>query len=494
MLRTDPALVDSDVVVVGSGPNGLAAAVVAARAGLSVRVVEAQPTLGGGARTVDLGLADGVVHDLCSAVHPLALASPFFAAFDLRARGVRLLHPEVAYAHPLDGRPAGLAYRDLDRTVSELGADGRAWRSLLGPLAAQMDMVVALALGDQRSVPAGLVSTRGAVVATRFAAGLLEQGGPAWGHRFSGQVAPALLTGVAAHSITPLPSLAAAGTALLLASLAHAGGWPIPEGGSQAIVNAMAADVQDFGGSIQVGWEVRRWQDLPPARAYLFDTAPRGLVGILGDRLPARYRRALGRFRYGNAAAKVDFVLSGPVPWADPRIAGAGTVHLGGTRAQMVLAEGQVAAGRHADHPVVLCSQPATVDPTRRGAAGEVPLWTYAHVPAGSDVDVTEVVVSQIERFAPGFRDLVLAARCVPAAQLGAHNQNYVGGAVTMFQMIARPTPRWNPYRTPVDGVYLCSSSTPPGPGVHGMGGLYAARRMLREVFGIHEVPTLGPR
>ncbi len=507
-----------DAVVVGSGPNGLAAAVTLARAGVRVTVLEAEDTVGGGARTLDLGLAPGIVHDVCSAVHPMAWASPFFRAFDLPAHGVELLTPEVSYAQPLDGRPAAIAFRDLDRTMERHGSDGGAWRSLVGAASAQWEAVVAVGMGDKRSFPPGLGSPAALLGAARFGLGVLEQGSPLWDRRWRSDEAAALLTGVAAHAITPLPSLGGAGTALLLAALGHAGprsassasdgggpggpssseargGWPLPRGGSQAITDALVSDLRAHGGDVVTGHRVTSRADLPAASAYLFDTTPRTLLEVLGDDVEPARRRALAQFRYGNAAAKVDFVLSGPVPWSDPEgdgaIGRAGTVHVGGTRAQMASAEAEVHAGRHAQHPMMLVSDPTVVDPARE-VNGLRPLWTYAHVPAGSTVDVTEAVTAQLERFAPGFRDVVVASRCVPAAEMAHHNQNYVGGdiaagAVTMWQMIARPTLTANPYRatTGRGGVYLCSASTPPGPGVHGMAGFHAARRALREVFGI---------
>lgn len=488
MVRTS----EVDVVVVGSGPNGLAAAVTLARSGLAVRVLEARPTAGGGARTVD-GIVPGVIHDQCSAVHPMALASPFFRRFDLAARGVELLTPDVSYAQPLVGRPAALAYRSLDRTVEALGTDGHAWRALMGPLVEHADAVVDVVLGDHRRLPRDLAT------AVRFALRTLEQGvGPLWGRRFDGPQAAALLTGVASHAITPLPSLPGAGTALLLGTLAHATGWCIPRGGTQAITAALLDDLARHGGEVVVDHSVERPADLPPARAHVFDTPPATVARVLGDRMPARVRRGLLGFRHGNAAAKVDLVLSGPVPWSDPEVGRAGTVHVGGTRAEMVEAERAVAAGRHARHPMVLLSDPAVVDASRVGPGGVRPVWTYAHVPAGSPRDMTEAVLGELERFAPGVRDLVVAANAVPAARMSEDNPSYVGGdiaagAITMRRMLVGPRWQVDPYSVGVPGAYLCSASTPPGPGVHGMGGWHVARRVLRDRFDVHSPPDLRP-
>ncbi|MBZ2199747.1 phytoene desaturase family protein [Occultella gossypii] len=487
----------TDAVVIGSGPNGLAAAVTLARAGLEVTVFEAEETVGGGARTLDLGLAPGVVHDICSAVHPLALASPFFAEFDLAARGVDLRVPEVAYAQPMPDGPAGIAYRSLGRTAAELGPDGAAWFDLFGPLVENAAVLTELALGNRRSLPSGLLTPGGLRAAIGAAARLLEQGTRAWSARFRGDVAPALFTGVAAHSISTQPSLAGAGTAIMLATHAHAAGWPIPVGGSGAIIGALRADLEAHGGRIQTGHRVRTWRELPRARAYLFDTTPATLLGIWGERIPERVRAALARFRYGDAAAKVDYVLSDAVPWADPRVGEASTVHVGGTREEMAYAESLVAEGAHAATPMVLFSDPSVADPGRI-VAGLRPGWAYAHVPAGSTVDVTEAVTAQIERFAPGFRDVVVSSRCVPAADMAEHNQNYVGGdiaagAVSTWGMAARPRLSTDPFAAGIPGVYLCSASVPPGPGVHGMGGHHAARRALAQRFKVPP-PSLAPR
>jgi phytoene dehydrogenase-like protein len=475
-----------DVTVVGSGPNGLAAAVICARAGLKVQVAEAQPTFGGGARTAPDQDSPGVLHDVCSAVHPLALASPFFAAFDLPARGVQLAVPEIAYANPLPGRPAAIAYRDLERTCAEL-EHGASWRRLLGSLVERSDAVVGLLLGDKRSMPSSLPSAL--ILGLR----MLAQGTPAWGS-LVGEDARALFTGVAAHVISRIPSLTAAGAGLMLATLAHSVGWPIPVGGSRVITDALIADLEAHGGELTAGVEITE----PPSGVVAFDTAPTALLRIYGDALPGGYAKALRRYTFGPGVAKVDFVLSDDIPWSDPRLRQAPTLHLGGTREQMARAEAEIAAGGHAQWPMVLASSPHIADPGRIDIAGRRPFWTYAHVPSGSTIDATEAVTKVVERFAPGFREIVVAARAVPAARMADHNANYVGGDIGMggnsaWRAIAGPTPRLNPWRTPIPKVYLCSAATPPGGGVHGMAGYYAARTLLKHEFGITRMPKMAP-
>lgn len=475
-----------DVTVVGSGPNGLAAAVLCARAGLKVQVFEAQPSLGGGSRTLPDPEYDGVAHDICSAIHPLALASPFFAEFDLRARGVQLAVPEISYANPLPGRPAAIGYHDLDRTCAGL-EHAAGWRHLMGPLVEHGDDVVAFLIGDKRSLPPDIPAA--ALLAQR----MLEQGTPAWNATLRGEDARALFSGVAAHTISTMPSFVAAGAGLLLATLAHTAGWPVPVGGSQAIADALMDDLRAHGGVIHAGIEVRT----PPPGVVLYDTAPTALLDIYGAALPSRYASALRRYSFGAGVAKVDFVLSQDIPWADSRLAEAATLHLGGSRPQMAAAEREVSAGRHAEWPMILAAQSWVCDPSRIDAAGRRPFWTYAHVPGDSPVDQTATITAVMERFAPGFSDIVVAARAIPAAQMHRHDANYVGGDIgvggnSVLRALLGPTPRVNPWATPVPKAYLCSSATPPGGGVHGMSGFYAARTALKREFGL-PVPSVRP-
>jgi phytoene dehydrogenase-like protein len=473
----------TDVTVVGSGPNGLAAAVTAARAGLSVRVLEAADDIGGGVRTAELTLP-GYRHDICSAVHPVALASPFFRALGLDG-SIEWIIPEISYAHPLSDGGAAIVWRDLDRTVAGLGRDGPNWRRLVEPLVRRIDGVVDFTGSQLLRMPMDPIA------AAMFGLRSLEQGGPLWNLRFRDEPARALLTGVMAHAAGRMPSLSSAGAGLLLAAHAHARGWGYPAGGSQAIADALAAELRAHGGEIETGVIVRSLAELEPSRVILLDTSPELLrTGLL----PPRYTRALDRYRYGPGVAKVDFALSGPVPWQNSQLALAPTMHLGGTRAEIVAAENEVALGGMPRHPYVLISQPSVLDATRAPAGHQV-LWAYTHVPSGSTLDATELITSTVQRWAPGFRDVVLASSSLSAAQLGEHNPNYVGGdiysgAMTLRQLVKRPVLSTRPWRTPIPGVYLCSSATPPGPAVHGMNGWFAARLALRERFGI-ELPPL---
>ena len=477
-------------MVVGSGPNGLAAAVTLTAAGLQVLVIEGAARPGGGCRTEERTLP-GFRHDTCSSAHPLALASPFFRRFDLAARGVRLLQPELPFAHPLDGGRAAAAHRSVAETAAGLGADGPRYRRLFAQLAEAPDDLVAFVLGSGPRLP-----HRPWGLAAFLRHGLDSAASLAGG--FSGVEARALFAGIAAHAIRPLSSRPTAGVGLLLGSLAHAVGWPVVEGGSSRLTDAMVAAVVAGGGRVETGRWVGSLRELPPARAVLLDVTPRALVGLAGGRLSARYRRALERFRYGAGVCKVDFALAGPVPWANPDCRRAGTLHLGGTFEEVAAAEAAVARGEHPSSPFVLAIQAGVVDPSRAPDRGHT-LWTYCHVPAGSSTDMTGRIEAQVERFAPGFRELVLAHTTRTAAALERDDPNYVGGDIAagrqdLRQSVFRPTLRWDPHRTPLPGVFLCSASTAPGPGVHGLCGALAARTALRTEFGIRDAPDLAPR
>ncbi|WP_307849593.1 phytoene desaturase family protein [Qaidamihabitans albus] len=479
-----------DVAIVGTGPNGLAAGVILARAGLSVRMYEAGDTIGGGLRSRAL-FDDEIVHDLCSAVHPMGAAARFFREFDLGARGVDMLQPEASYAHPFPDGPAGVAYHSLDRTCAELGADGPRWRRLMAPLLEHSRAIVDLFLSDQRRLP------NDPLVPLLLGSRTLAHGTPLATRRFSGRTAPGLLAGVAAHSLGPLPSLPGAAVAMLLGHLAHGSGWRLPRGGSQRIADAMAADITAHGGVLHTAAPVEDLRELAGAKAVVLNVSPKVLLRLAGSLLPARYRERLAAWRYGPAAAKVDFLVSEPIPWADPEVGKAGTVHLGEDQRDIFAHETAVSRGVTVAHPFTLVVDPAVADPAR-ARPGKRPVWAYCHVPNGDRSDPAERVQARIERYAPGFGDTVLARRGVPAAELEEYNPNYAGGdiaggAVTLPQMLFRPTPRWHPYRTPLSGVYLCSASTPPGPSVHGMAGYYAAADVLRREFGIRDLPSLKP-
>jgi phytoene dehydrogenase-like protein len=474
-----PAGRDADAIVVGSGPNGMAAAVTLARAGLSVLVIEGAATLGGGCRTDELTLP-GFRHDVCSAVHPLAGASPFFTATDLPARGVRLLTPKVAFAQALDGGRAAALAGSVEETAGSLGPDGRAYRRLVGPLVRDMPLTLPAILAPLlRSVPEHPVALARYGLEGLLPASVLAR-------RFRGDQARALLAGAAAHTMLPLTAPLTGAVGMLFLMTAHAVGWPVVEGGSAGIIGALAAELTSLGGRFETGRWVDALDSLPPARAVLLDVTPRQFLGLAGDRIPARHRRALRRFRYGPGVCKVDWALSGPVPWLAPACREAGTVHLGGEFAEVAASEAEVAAGQHPQRPFCLTAQPGVVDPSR-APEGRHTLWGYCHVPSGSTVDMTDRIEAQIERFAPGFRDLILARSVRTAADMERYNPSYVGGDIgagagTLRQTFLRPTPRWNPYRTPLRGVYLCSASTPPGGGVHGMCGAWAARTALSDL------------
>jgi phytoene dehydrogenase-like protein len=467
-----------DAVVVGAGPNGLAAAIEFARGGRSVLVVEAEATVGGGCRTEELTLP-GFRHDVCSAIHPLAVASPFLRGIDLAGHGVEWVHAGVPLAHPLDDGTVAVLDRSLDRTAEGLGSDGPAYHKLMAPTVRGGDGLLGELLGPLRIPHHPLALARFGLQAVRSAQGIARS-------RFQTEAARALFAGLAGHGIMPLDRSPTAAFALTLAALAHLVGWPMARGGSQAIVDAMVAELEGRGGRVETGRRVVDLRELPSARAYVLDVTPRQLLAIAGSLLPDRYTRALGRYRYGPGVCKVDWALDGPIPWKAEAAAQAGTVHLGGSLEELAEAEAAAWNGRHPERPFVLLAQQSLFDPTR-APAGKHTAWAYCHVPNGSTVDMTERIEAQVERFAPGFHDLVLGRHTFTAAEVERHNANYVGGDINggvqdLGQLFTRPVARWSPYTTPAKGIYLCSSSTPPGGGVHGMAGANAARKVLRDL------------
>jgi phytoene dehydrogenase-like protein len=468
----------TDAVVVGAGPNGLAAAVTLARAGLSVRVIEGADTPGGGCRTQELTLP-GFRHDVCSAVHPLAVASPFFQRLNLAALGVTLCTPKIAFAHPLDGGRAAWLANSVDETAGALGADGGSYRRLLGPLVRDAPQTLPSLLAPLRAVPGHPLAM------ARFGLDGIQSASMV-AHRFQTEEARALLAGVAAHTMLPLTAPGTGAYGLTLMMIAHLVGWPVVEGGSAGLIDALVSELAAHGGQLETGRWVRSLAELPPARAVLLDVTPRQLAALAGGSIPGRGGRALRRFRYGPGVCKVDWALSGPVPWQAPACREAGTVHLGGTLAEIARSEAQAVAGEHAERPYCLVAQPGVVDASR-APAGQQTLWGYCHVPSGSTVDMSGRIEAQIERFAPGFSGLILARSVRTAADMEHYNPNYIGGdinsgAATLRQTLFRPAVQWNPYRTPLPGVYLCSASTPPGGGVHGMCGDGAARTVLADL------------
>lgn len=466
--------------VIGSGPNGLAAGVALARAGYQVHVLEAAETLGGGVRTTEATLP-GFRHDVCSTVHPAALASPFFRAFGLDER-IDWIRPEISYAHPLDGGRAAIAWRDIERTAADLGVDGGAWLARVRPLSTHLDGLIDFTNNQLLRVP------RDPVTAARYAIRMLDQGTPLARRSFLTDGASALMAGVVAHANAPQPTLAGAAAGLLLSALGHAGGWPYPRGGAQQIADAMISDIESHGGTFETGVRVTDlgaldWGDPGRGDLLLLNTSPR--LALTHPDAPTGYERAITGYRYGAAAAKVDFAIDGPVPWANPEVREAATVHIGGTQAEIWASENAVAAGRVNERPYVLAVQPSVHDDSR-APEGKAVLWAYIHVPNGSDLDPTELISAQVERFAPGFRDRILAHRAVPASSREAVNPAEIGGDISggvfdLRQALRRPVLSTAPWRTPMRGVYLASASTPPGPAVNGMAGWHAARVALAD-------------
>ncbi len=469
-----------EVVIVGAGPNGLSAAIACAQAGLSTLVVEAHESPGGGTRTLPL-TEPGFLHDVCSTVHPLGIASPWFRAMGLDELGVEWMQPPAALAHIIGDQRVVMLERSVDETAAQLGLDGPAYRKLMTPFVEHYEDFLEAILGPLHVPRAPLLLARFGLDALRSMKGL--------GHvRFRGEEAAALLAGCAAHSMVPLEQLATASFGLVLAISGHAVGWPVARGGSRAICAALVTRLRQLGGELVLGQRVDHIAELPEARAYLFDVTPRQLLAICGDRLPAGYRERLAKYRYGPGVFKIDWALRGPVPWRDPRCLRAATVHLSGTLADVAAAERATAEGHVHERPFTLFVQPSLFDPTR-APPGMHTAWAYCHVPNGVAVNATEVIEAHVERHAPGFRDLILARSTMNPLEMAAYNQNYVGGDINggladVRQLFFRPAPRLDPYATAAPDIFLCSSSTPPGGGVHGMCGYWAARSALSKVFG----------
>lgn len=470
-----------DALIVGAGPNGLAAAITLARSGRSVLVLEARSTIGGGSRSAELTLP-GFVHDVCSAVHPLGRSSPVFAEWPLAEHGLEWIEPPVAIAHPLQDGSAALVRRDLAATAASLGEDGDRYIRLLGPIARDWPLIARELLGPLRLGG----PLRHPFALGRFGLGAIQ---PAtWlARRFRTPQARALLGGVAAHSFLRLDRLITGAFTLSLLASAHAVGWPIPRGGSQRIVHALASYLVSLGGEIQTDHPVSGLDALPPHRALLLDLTPRQLLAVAGERLGGLYARQLRGYRYGPGVFKIDLALDGPIPWSNPDLAQAGTVHLGGTLPELAAAERSVSQGRVPERPFVLLAQPSLFDDSR-APAGKHTVWAYCHVPNGSRVDMTGPILAQLERYAPGVGDRILGQSTMGTAELEVYNANYVGGDINggiqdLRQLWTRPAVRWDPYSTPDPGIFICSSSTPPGGGVHGLCGHHAAQSALRGVL-----------
>ncbi len=470
---------DFDAIVVGSGPNGLSAAITLQRAGLSVLVLEGKDTLGGGLRSAELTLP-GFTHDICSAIHPMAVGSPFFQTLPLHEHGLEFINPPLAAAHPFDDGTAAILSQSIDETAWRLGADEQTYRSLFQTLTDDWPHLAPNLLGPL-TVPSHPFDF------ARF--GLRALPSALFGaKRFKTEAAQGLWAGMAAHAIQPLSNLATSAIALVLMTVGHRYGWPMTQGGSQRLADALVSYFHQLGGKTETNFYVKTLDQLPSARAVLFDLTPRQLLQIAGHRFSALYRHQLERYRYGMGVFKVDWALDGPIPFRAAECTKAGTIHLGGTLREIAEGEAATAGGTQAKKPFVLLAQQSQFDPTR-APVGKHTAWAYCHVPNGSPIDMTEIIERQVERFAPGFRDRILARHTLNPAQMEAHNPNYVGGDINggiqdLGQLFTRPALRLSPYRTSAKGLYLCSSSTPPGGGVHGMGGYHAARRALRDVFG----------
>jgi phytoene dehydrogenase-like protein len=470
-----------DAVVVGSGPNGLGAAIQLARAGLSVCLIEARETIGGGTRSSELTLP-GYTHDICSAIHPLAVVSPFFRSLPIEKHGVEWVNPPASLAHPFDDGSAALLFKSLPETEGTLGKDKKRYHKLMKPLVDDASLIFKEILKPLRFPAHPFAMFRFGTSAIRSAAGLAAS-------RFKQDRARALFAGCAGHSMLPLQKWGSAAFGLTLMLASHVAGWPLPTGGSQKITASLATHFQELGGEIELDHPVGSMSDIPESRCVLFDLTPRQIVTIAGDQLPTSYRKQLSDYRYGPGVFKLDWALNGPIPWKASECTLAATVHVGGLMEEIMQSENDAWKGKHPERPFVLIAQQSLFDSTR-APEGKQTGWAYCHVPHGSPMNMTERIEAQVERFAPGFRDLIVARHIFPASELERHNPNLVGGDVggganDLRQFIARPVLRFDPYSTANARLFICSSSTPPGGGVHGMCGYWAARSALSRVFGI---------
>lgn len=470
---------DYDAVIVGSGPNGLAAGITLARTGKRVLVLEACDTIGGGTRTQELTLP-GFQHDVCSAILPMAIASPLFLSLPLDRFGLEWIHPDIPLAHPFDDGTAAALHRSVSETASTLGQDADRYIRLVRPMLRDFDRVLPDLLSP-------LPIPRHPIALGRIGLQAIRSASSVANSSFRGEAGRGLFAGIAAHSFLRLDQPVSAAVGLILGLLAHSSGWPIPRGGSASVAAAMRDYLVSLGGEVVTGSPVRRLSDVPAARAILFDLTPRQVLDIAGDQIPGWYRRMAERYRRGPGVFKVDYALSGPVPWRAEACRSAGTVHLGGTLEEVAMSEAAVAEGKHANRPFVLVAQQSLFDESR-APEGQHTLWAYCHVPNGSTVDMSGRIEAQIERFAPGFSDLVIGRQSMSTDKVEAYNANYVGGDINggiqdIRQLFTRPVPLPNPYRIPTTNLYLCSSSTPPGGGVHGMCGYHAARIALKALM-----------
>lgn len=478
-LTAEPRQKQYDAVIIGSGPNGLSAAITLARAQKSVLVLETRDTVGGGMRSAELTLP-GFTHDICSAIHPLGSASPFFRSIPLAEHGLQFIHPPAPLAHPLDDGKVVLLERSLPATMQHLGFDATEYRLLMAPLLENAQALFDEALAPFHIPRHPLLMARFGLRAFRSAYGLANK-------RFRNDPAKALFAGNAAHSILPLEEKMTAAVALMLMVSGHHMGWPIAKGGSQKIADAMASYLITLGGEIITDFKVTAMSQLPPAKAYLFDVSPRNLATIAGDQLPENFKAALNKYRHGPGAFKLDWALSEPIPWASEECARAACVHVGGTMEEISMSERAAWSRNPSERPFVLLAQPTLFDPSR-APEGKHIAWAYCHVPVGCDIDMTERIEAQIERFAPGFKQTIIGRGAITPDEFEGYNANYIGGDIIggvqdLGQLFTRPTKRLNPYTTPNPAIFICSASTPPGGGVHGMCGLHAANSVLKRVF-----------